>query len=61
MIDLKNISTKDILLELFKRPEISSARAFGSREFDINKAYDSYEISTTFHLSNEEWSEHFAD
>jgi hypothetical protein len=58
-MNLKDISTKELFLELLKRDGIDSARGFGSRPGDFDTAYDSYQIETFFHLTNEEWGEHF--
>lgn len=58
-MNLNNISTKELFLELIKRPEVLDiARAYGFGN-ELNTAFDSYEIKLNFHLSNEEWNKHF--
>jgi len=57
---LESISSKELLLELFKRSDIElPARAYGTNTNDFNEPYDSYQIETKFHLTEEEWLEHF--
>ena len=57
-MNLKNIGTKELFLELLKRDGIDSARGYSSRPNDLNTAYDSYQIETSFHLTDDEWEEH---
>ncbi len=58
-INLTDINTKDLFLELLKRKDIHAARGFGSRPEDMFEGYDSYQIETDFHLTREEWVDHF--
>ena len=55
MINLKDISTKDLFLELLSRSEVYSERAYSPYD---NTAYDWYQIKIDFHLTDEEWNEH---
>ncbi len=58
---LDNVPTKELFLELIKRPEVLDiARAYGFGA-ELNTAFDSYEIEFNFHLSDEEWNKHFQE
>ncbi len=60
-MNLDNISTKELFLELINRSEVLDvARAYGFGD-ELNTAFDSYEIKFNFNLSNEEWNKHFQE
>ena len=58
-IKLSNIDSTILFLELLRRKDIVAARGFGSRIDDFEIVYDSYQIQTKFHLTDEQWEEHF--